>query len=121
MYVQLNLGRTVTGEGPLLDDEWDSFRSDARDLLTLLDQSLGEGRAEIKEHIGGDDVYVDYSKQSCHLSILIDDRRTTGADKALIMAQFDLDLSRLASDHRQEEVVLITGRKRIKAREPVTA
>lgn len=118
-YVQLNIGRTVTDQGPLTDTEWETFQADAKDMLVELWQDLsGEyrGAPTVEVHTGGG-VWLDHSEESAHLSILIP-VGVQHATQAVIMARFNRGLKILARNFSQEAIALITGSKLVKAALP---
>jgi len=119
-YVQLNIGRDVTDQGPLTDSEWETFQADTRDMLVELWQDLtGEYRGEpsVEVHTGGG-VWLDHSEESAHLSVLIPVGVQPGT-QAAVMARFNRGLGQLARDFHQDSIALITGSKLIKARRDV--
>jgi ADP-glucose pyrophosphorylase len=121
MYVQVNIGRSVTGQGPLTADEWQAFQADTKSVVNDLiwDLAANYKDIEIEKHVGRG-VYLDTSEESVHFSFFIPANRiiTKPPQTAAAMTSFTRALRVLAREYHQDAIAVIAGSRLIKAAPP---
>lgn len=113
MYVQLNLGRGVEGEGPLTETEWADFQDGAALALQTLAQDVGIHDYTIERHYG-QGAYLDHSEESAHISLL----SPVKPPLDYMLEAFNAltkSLKDLAAEYHQHSIGLVQSSRLIKA------